>query len=79
MEAEMQALELADRDDRLLLDIGVVRAEDGSLRLAEDPARLAVPDLPRAGFWSGLAGLFRWLRSLPLRSPDWRPHFFLRE
>jgi hypothetical protein len=39
--------ELADRDDRLLLDIGLVRAADGSLRLAEDPSRPAVPKVDR--------------------------------
>ncbi len=30
--------ELADHDDRQLMDIGLVRGEDGSLRLAADPA-----------------------------------------
>ena len=35
--------ELADVDARQLLDIGLVRAEDGSLRLAHDPTISAVP------------------------------------
>ena len=30
--------ELADHDDRQLMDIGLVRGEDGTLRLATDPA-----------------------------------------
>ena len=75
-------LELAHADDRLLLDIGLVRGADGSLRLASDPAERVGPDLPRrAGraLFEALSGTFRWLRSLPLRSPDWHPHFFLRE
>jgi hypothetical protein len=62
--------ELADRDDRLLLDIGLVRAADGSLRLAEDPSRPAVPKVDRevnreslrrraTAVLGGLAGLLR--------------------
>jgi hypothetical protein len=76
------SLELAQVDDRQLLDIGLVRAADGSLRLAEDPSQAVGPDLPRRSWRAlatGLGGLYRWLRSLPLRSPDWHPHFFLRE
>jgi hypothetical protein len=76
------ARELAHADDRQLLDIGLVRAADGSLRLAADPAQAVGPDRPRRS-WRAVsgasAGLFRWLRRLPLRSPDWHPHFFLRE
>jgi len=75
-------LELAHADDRQLLDIGLVRGADGSLRLAEDPSQRVGPDLPRrswAAVAAALSGLFRWLRSLPLRSPNWHPHFFLRE
>ena len=74
--------ELAGVDDRQLLDIGLVRAADGSLRLAEDPSQRVGPDQPRRrfkAFLEGLAGFFRWVRSLPLRSPEWNPHFFLRE
>lgn len=73
---------LADRDARLLLDIGLVRAEDGSLRRAEDPSQPVGPDLPRRrfkAFLEALGGLWRWFRSLPLRSPGWHPHPFLRE
>jgi len=74
--------ELSHADARQLLDIGLVRAADGSLRLAEDPAQPIGPDLPQRSWKAvsgALSGLFRWLRRLPLRSPDWHPHFFLRE
>ena len=75
-------LELAHADDRQLLDIGLVRGADGSLRLASDPAQPVGPDLPRGtgkALFAALTGTFRWLRSLPLRSANWHPHFFLRE
>jgi hypothetical protein len=75
-------LELARVDDRQLLDIGLVRGADGTLRLAADPAQRVGPDLPRRSgraLVAALRGTFRWLRSLPLRSPNWHPHFFLRE
>jgi uncharacterized protein YjiS (DUF1127 family) len=74
--------ELADVDARQLLDIGLVRGEDGSLRLAEDPSRRIGPERPRRAIRAtleGICGLLRWLRRLPFRSPDWSPHFFLRE
>jgi hypothetical protein len=74
--------ELRHADARQLLDIGLVRAADGSLRLAEDPSQPVGPALPEQA-WRAvsapLMGLYRWLRSLPLRSADWHPHFFLRE
>lgn len=74
--------ELAGVDDRQLLDMGLVRAADGSLRLAEDPSVQVAPDpLQRrfTAFLGGLVGLFRWIRGLPLKNDNWRPHFFLRE
>jgi hypothetical protein len=74
--------ELGHADARQLLDIGLVRAADGSLRLAEDPSQPVGPALPEQA-WTAVSapirGLYRWLRSLPLRSPNWHPHFFLRE
>jgi hypothetical protein len=48
--------ELADRDDRQLLDMGVVRAADGSLRLAADPS---LPATPAAPLRTGLGGAIR--------------------
>jgi hypothetical protein len=72
------SLELAHADARQLLDIGLVRAADGSLRLAEDPSQSVGPGLKRRS-WEALTGLFRWLRNLPWRSQNWHPHFFLRE
>jgi hypothetical protein len=74
--------ELAGVDDRQLLDIGLVRAADGSLRLAEDPAVQVAPEPVERrlrGGWEGLVGLYRWFRRLPLKSQNWHPHFFLRE
>ena len=77
---------LADCDDRLLLDLGMVRAADGSMRLASDPTKLAVPAPPRrhlgaffGAFLEGSTDVFRWFRSLPFRSDSWYSHFFLRE
>ena len=74
--------ELVDVDERRLLDIGLVRGADGSLRLAEDPSQPVGPDLPRQRLKAVLAALWGfvgWVRSLPLRSTNWHPHFFLRE
>ena len=76
------ALELADVDDRQLLDMGLVRGADGALYHAADPSQPVGPALPwrrTKAVLGALASTGRWLRSLPLRSPDWRPHFFLRE
>jgi hypothetical protein len=76
------SLELAGADARQLLDIGLVRGADGSLRLAEDPSQAVGPDRSQRLLQAVLApvtGLFHWLRSLPLRGQNWHPHFFLRE
>jgi hypothetical protein len=57
--------ELADHDAHRLLDIGVVRAEDGSLRVAADPALSATPVVaPRAsvGLGETMRGFFREIR-----------------
>ncbi|MDQ7248148.1 hypothetical protein [Dongia sedimenti] len=75
-------LELAEVDARQLLDMGLVRAADGSLRLAEDPSRQVAPEpLQRRlwALWRSLVGFVRWVRGLPLKSPDWRPQFIPRE
>jgi hypothetical protein len=74
--------ELADVDGRQLLDMGLVRGPDGALYLAEDPSQQVAPDpLVRRfrAFLVGIAGFFRWLRGLPLKSQNWSPPFFLRE
>jgi len=55
--------ELAGLDERQLLDIGVVRAEDGSLRLAADPTQPVIPERREAGLFArGVAWLARALR-----------------
>ncbi len=74
--------ELSGVDDRQLRDMGLIRAADGALWLAEDPSVQVAPEpLQRrlGAFLGGVAGLYRWFRGLPLKSPDWRPNFFLRE
>jgi hypothetical protein len=74
--------ELADVDERQLLDMGLVRGADGALYLAEDPAKRVAPEpLQRRleAILGGVLGLFRWLRGLPLKSQNWSPPFFLRE
>jgi hypothetical protein len=52
---------LSDRDARLLLDIGLVRGEDGSLRLAEDPSQTVSPPSRRHVQWRVVARLFEWV------------------
>jgi len=53
--------ELSDLDERQLLDVGVVRAEDGSLRLAEDPTQRVVPTWRGPGLFARVAtSLRRW-------------------
>ena len=56
--------ELADHDAHRLLDIGVVRAEDGSLRVAADPTLPATPVVAPAsgGFTDALRAFFREIR-----------------
>ena len=57
--------ELADHDAHRLLDIGVVRAGDGSLRVAADPALPAIPVAAQpasAGFADVMRGFFREIR-----------------
>ncbi|HEY4164667.1 MAG TPA: hypothetical protein VGM59_16490 [Dongiaceae bacterium] len=62
------ARELADRDARLLLDIGLVRAEDGSLHLAEDPSQpLKAASLPRTERGI-IARLLGWVALRPVGS-----------
>ena len=59
---------LRDLDSRRLLDIGLVRGEDGTLRLASDPAVLAID--PPTAKTRGFVETFRALSQLkwsPLR------------
>jgi hypothetical protein len=74
--------ELADVDDRQLLDMGLVRGADGALWLAEDPSVSVAPESVERrfrAFLGGVAGFFRWVRNLPLKNQNWSPPFFLRE
>ena len=76
------ARDLADQDARQLLDIGLVRAADGSLRLASDPSQPVGPERPSARwrrFAEALARLGGYLRNLPFRSRGIGPIFFIRE
>ena len=50
--------ELSDLDERQLLDVGVVRAEDGSLRLAADPTQPVIPERRKPGLWARLQHWF---------------------
>lgn len=68
--------ELADHDDRQLMDIGLVRAGDGSLRLADDPSLDALTTTaeepvgahPLAALSETLRGLVRAARAVPYHS-----------
>ena len=63
--------ELADHDARQLLDIGLVRGEDGALRLAADPAQPltpAVAERPVIGLIGSVRAFLRDLPMIPLRT-----------
>lgn len=68
--------ELADHDDHQLMDIGLIRAGDGSLRLAADPATDALSTEaetsfvahPLAALSETLRGLVRMARAVPFHS-----------
>jgi hypothetical protein len=67
--------ELADHDERQLLDIGLVRGGDGSLRLASDPARdafstepVSFAAHPMAAVSETLRNLLRTARAVPFHS-----------
>jgi uncharacterized protein YjiS (DUF1127 family) len=63
--------ELAEHDDRQLLDIGLVRGEDGSLRLATDPAQAITPPAPDPAAISligSITGFLREIPTIPLRT-----------
>ena len=74
--------ELADHDDRQLLDIGLVRGEDGSLRLAADPvlpASHAVVDQPFAGVMDRIRTLLREVRAVPFHTSASGPVILTRD
>jgi len=63
--------ELAEHDDRQLMDIGLVRGEDGSLRLAADPtlsAAYTVADQPYSGVMGTIRALLREVRAVPFHT-----------
>ena len=63
--------ELAGHDDRQLADIGLVRGEDGTLRLATDPVLPAghtVADQPFAGIALSLRNFLREVRAVPFHT-----------
>lgn len=63
--------ELADHDARQLLDIGLVRGDDGSLRLAADPALpagYAVADQPFSGVMGTIRAILREVRAVPFHT-----------
>jgi hypothetical protein len=68
--------ELGDHDDRQLMDIGLVRAGDGSLRRADDPSldafstKVAGPVIghPLAALSETLRTLVRAARAVPFHS-----------
>lgn len=70
--------ELRDLDDRQLLDIGLVRSEDGALWLAEDPAHQVSPPLLQRQLSAILAGLAGALRQV-FGGQNRRPHLSRRE
>jgi hypothetical protein len=63
--------ELADHDARQLLDIGLVRGDDGALRLAADPAQALTPATPARsaiGLIGSIRAFLREAPEIPLRT-----------
>jgi len=68
--------ELGDHDDRQLMDIGLIRAGDGSLRLADDPSldalstEVAAPVAahPLAALSETLRSVVRGARAVPFHT-----------
>lgn len=74
--------ELADHDDRQLMDIGLVRGEDGSLRMATDPslaAGYAVADLPFSGVMASIRAILREVRAVPFHTSASGPVILTQE
>ena len=60
--------ELAEHDARLLLDIGLIRGEDGALRLAADPEQPITVPVPRRPITNLIGAIHTFLREAPLVS-----------
>jgi len=63
--------ELADHDARLLLDIGLVRGDDGALRLSSDPEQPITAPVARRPITNWIGAIHTFLRevpSIPLRT-----------
>lgn len=74
--------ELADHDDRQLMDIGLVRDADGSLRLAADPslpAGHAVAELPFSGVMASIRAILREVRAVPFHTSASGPVILTQE
>jgi uncharacterized protein YjiS (DUF1127 family) len=57
--------ELAEHDDRLLLDIGLVRGDDGALRSAADPEQAITAPAPRHRVTNLIGAIHTFLRDIP--------------
>ena len=74
--------ELADHDDRQLMDIGLVRGGDGTLRLAVDPALPAghaVADQPYTGVMATIRAILREVRAVPFHTSASGPVILTQE
>jgi hypothetical protein len=74
--------ELVDHDDRQLMDIGLVRGEDGSLRLAADPALAAgyaVAEQPFSGLTATIRAILREVRAVPFHTSASGPVILTQE
>jgi hypothetical protein len=58
--------ELADHDARLLLDLGLIRGDDGALRLASDPEQPITAPVPRRPVTNLVGAIHTFLREVPL-------------
>jgi hypothetical protein len=74
--------ELAEHDDRQLLDIGLVRGEDGSLRLAADPALpagYAIAEQPFTSVMGTIRAILREVRAVPFHTSASGPVILTRD
>jgi hypothetical protein len=74
--------ELADHDNHQLMDIGLVRGEDGTLRLATDPtlpAGYTVADQPFSGVMATVRAILREVRAVPFHTSASGPVILTQE